>query len=205
MNLCSIVVVVLRLMALDFLLRVAIQLAPSLLTLARLSLSSATGQPALDTALPWLLLIGFVICAILLWILALPIARLVTKGVPQDVSLGGLTLTDCYSLAFLGVGLFYMGSGLPQVLSWGHYLFKMAASSSGDAWKEQVNLYQVWQAVIPFILGVVIFVKGRAWAVALASRQQKQESLNPSLDPTAAAGGSRGKADTTGGGSRGSA
>jgi hypothetical protein len=192
-------------MALDFLLRVAIQLTPSLLTLLRLSHSTATGESAVDAALPWLMLIGLVICAVLLWVLSLPIARLVTKSVPQEVSLGGLALTDCYSLAFLGVGLLYIASGLPQVLSWGHYLFKMAASTSGDSWKEQVNFYQVWQAVIPFILGVVLFVKGRAWAVALASRQQKAESPNPSLEPTAAAGGSQGKADTTGGGSRGSA
>src|SRR5207253_3605936 len=119
------------LMALDFLLRVAIQLTPSLLSFMRVRHSSPPGESSLDAALPWVMLVGLVLCAVLLWVLALPIARLVTKRVPQEVSLGVLTLADCYSFAFVGVGLLYVASGLPHVLTWGHYVFKMAASTSG--------------------------------------------------------------------------
>jgi hypothetical protein len=184
MNLYSLVVVVLRLMALNFLLQVTIQLTPPLLSFLRVHRSSPMGESSVDSALPWVMLIGLVLCAVLLWVLALPIARFVTKQVPQEVSLGGLTLADCYSIAFLGVGLLYMASGLPQVLNWGHYLFKMAASTSGDSWKEQVNFYQVSQAFIPFVVGALLFLKGRPWAVALASRQEKAQSPNQPRQPT---------------------
>lgn len=204
MNLQSLVVVVLRLMALDFLLQVAVQLTPSLLSLLSLR-HGALGESPADAVLPWLILIGLVLCAVVLWVFALPLAGLVTRRVPQEVSLGTLTLADCYSVAFIGVGLLYIASGLPQILNWGHYLFKMAASTSGDSWKAQVNFYQVSQAFIPFIAGALLFIKGRAWAVALASRQREAESPNPSLEPTAAATSSQGSRDVQGGGSRGSA
>lgn len=166
-------------MALDFLLRVTTQLTPSLLSLLRLR-HSALGESPADAALPWLMLIGLVLCAILLWVLASPIARLVTRRVPQEVSLGALTLADCYSVAFIGCGLYYMASSLPQVLTWSHYLFKTAASTSGDSWKEQLT-NEVTGVFFQFAIGVLLLVKGRAWAVALACRDKGPESLNEQL------------------------
>jgi hypothetical protein len=165
MNLQSLVVVVLRLMALDFLLRVAVQLTPTLLINLKL-----WERSQLDIVLPWIVLAVLVVCAVLLWFLALPIARLVTRGVSHDLSFGAMSLVDCYSIAFMAVGLFYISSHLPQVLNWSHYLFKVAATKAGDSWKEGVQWYDVTQAFIPFIVGVVLFVNGRRWAVALARK-----------------------------------
>jgi hypothetical protein len=166
MNLQSLVVVVLRLMALDFLLQVAVQLTPQMLLYFGMSLHSP-----LNTApsfLPWFVLAALIASAIVLWFLALPIARFVTRGVSINLSFGVMSLVDCYSIAFMAVGLFYISSNLPQVLNWTHYLFKMAASSS--SWKEDVKWCDVSQAFIPFIVGVVLFVNGRNWAVALSRR-----------------------------------
>ena len=179
MNLQSLVVIVLRVMALDFLLRLAIELTPSLLVFLRVHRGETSGE----AALPWVVLVCLFLCAVLLWALALPIAALATKRVPQEVSLGTLTLADCYSVAFLGVGLFYIANGLPLALNWGHYLFKMAASTPGNSWKEQVNFYQVLQAVLPFLVGVLLFAKGRSWAVTLASRHTKSPSANKPGEP----------------------
>ena len=100
-----------------------------------------------------------VTCAVLLWVLALPIARLVTRRLPQEISLGALTLADCYSVAFIGVGLFCLASGLPQALTWRHFLLKAAASTSGDSWKEQIT-YEATGVFIRCGLGVLLFVKG---------------------------------------------
>jgi len=166
MNLQSLVVVVLRLMALDFLMRVAVQLTPHmLLSLGLYPHSPVDGGPSV---LPWLVLAAMIISAVLLWSLALPIARFVTRGVAHDLSFGAMSLVDCYSIAFMAVGLFYISGNLPQVLNWTHYLFKMAVASS--SWKEEVKWYDVSQAFIPFIVGVVLFVNGRRWAVALSRR-----------------------------------
>jgi hypothetical protein len=170
MNLQSLVVVVLRLMALDFLLQVVVQSTPQIIRFAeRYQHSPLDNSPSL-WVLPWLLVIGLIVSAVLLWVLALPIARLVTRGVSQDISFGALSLVDCYSIAFMGVGLFYIASRLPQVLNWMHYLLKTAASSSGDSWKEGVGWYDGSQVFISFIVGVVLFVNGRRWAAALARR-----------------------------------
>jgi len=174
MNLQSLVVVVLRLMALDFLLRVAVQLTPQMLLYFGLYRRSPIDNA--PSVLPWLVLAALVVCAVLLWFLALPMARLVTRGVSHDLSFGTMSLVDCYSIAFMSVGLFYLSSHLPQVLNWTHYLFKAAASKSGDSWKEGMNWYDVSQAFIPFIVGVILFVNGRRWAVALARRQTETGS-----------------------------
>jgi len=186
MNLQSLVVVVLRLMALDFLVQVGVQLTPQILNLVRLSESSSITGSHSYMVLPLLVLAVMITAAIFLWFLALPIARFVTRGVSQDLSFGAMSLADCYSIAFMAVGLFYISSHLPQVLNWTHYLFKVAASSSGDRWKEGVQWYDVSGAFIPFIIGVVLFVKGRSWAVALARRQEKPESPNQTMQATAA-------------------
>jgi hypothetical protein len=185
MNLQSLVVVVLRLMALDFLLSVAIQLTPQVLSLLRFSGSSSLGESLVQSTLPWLVLGAMVVGAVLLWTLALPIARLVTRRVPQDISFGAMSLVDCYSIVFMVVGLMYIASHLPQVLNWTHYLFKAAATSTGTSWKEGVDFYLVSNAFIPFIVGVILFVNGRSWAVALA-RRQKTASPNQTVDQPAA-------------------
>ena len=176
MNLQSLVVVVLRLMALDFLLRVAVQMTPQILMVLRLSNRSPLDDSRSVLALPLLVLAAMIICAVLFWVFALPIARLVTRGISHDFSFGALSLVDCYSIAFMAVGLFYISSNLPQVLNWTHYLFKMAATSAGSSWKEDVKWYDVSQAFLPFIVGVVLFVNGRRWAVALARRQTESSA-----------------------------
>ena len=51
-----------------------------------------------------------------------------------------------------------------------------AATKAGDSWKEGVPWYDVTQAFIPFIVGVVLFVNGRRWAVTLARRDTASAS-----------------------------
>src|SRR6266481_3300638 len=179
MDLQTLIVVILRLMSLNFLLQVAVQLAPQILRFTEMYQRAPLDDSRSLLVLPWLLVIGLIISAVLLWVFALPIARFVTRGVSHDLSFGALSLVDCYSIAFIGVGLFYIASHLPRVLNWTHYLFKAAASKTGDSWKEGVQWYDVSQAFIPFIVGVVLFTNGRRWAVALARRQT--ESPAPAI------------------------
>jgi len=185
MNLHSIVAVMLRLMALDLLLHSTLELGPKIFQLLHLYRTSSPGGTSLEMVFPWLLLLGLAAAAILLWVFAPQIARFVTRGIPEQVSLGGLTLADCYSIAFIGFGLYYMGSSLPQVLTWFHYLFKTAASTSGDSWLEQLT-YEVVGVFLRFGLGLVLFVKGRTWSVKLACRQTGGGSPNQPLQATAA-------------------
>jgi hypothetical protein len=175
MNLQSLVVVVLRLMALDFFLRAAVQLAPQIVRFTEVYQHPGFDDSRSLFILPWLLICVLVASAVLIWIYALSIARFVTRGVSQDLSFGALSLVDCYSVAFMAVGLFYISSHLPQVLNWAHYFLKAAASRPRDL-EQGASGYDVSQAFIPFIVGLVLFVNGRKWAVALARRQTGSSS-----------------------------
>lgn len=179
MNLISLVVVVLRLMALNF----------SLISMVNL-LNQLSAWRAQDT-IPgyydpklWLLAAGLLGCAAMIWIGALPIARLVTHGVPRDISFGSVSLVDCYSIAFMGVGLIYISSHLPEVLNWAFYIFKTSAAGTRDSWSEKFVGYDMTRAMLTFIMGLVLFCKGRTWAVALARKHG--EAIPPS--PPAKAG-----------------
>lgn len=186
MNLQSLIVVVLRLMALNFFLQVAVQLSPQLLRFSEVSRQGGFTDTRSYLALPVIMVIGLIVGAILIWVFALSIARWVTRGVSRDLSFGSLSLVDCYSVAFIGIGLFYIANHFPQVLNWAHFLFKSAASSAGDSWKEGVRGYDISQAFIPFIVGIVLFFKGRSWALALARLQEKSESAKQTVERSGA-------------------
>ena len=182
MNLQSLIVVVLRLMALNFFIQVAVQLSPQLLRFTEASRQGGLADVGSYLVIPLIMVIGLIVGAVLIWVFALPIARFVTRGVSRDLSFGAMSLSDCYSIAFIAVGLFYVAGHLPQVLNWAHYLFKAAASRPGVTWKDKVEWYQVSQAFIPFIVGIVLFVNGRSWAVALSRKQERAESPNQAVE-----------------------
>jgi hypothetical protein len=92
MNLQSLIVVGLRLMALDFLLRVGVQLTPQILRFLRVYQPSPFRESSSSMLLPWLVLAGLIAAAVALWFLALPIARIVTRGVSRDLSFGVMSL-----------------------------------------------------------------------------------------------------------------
>jgi hypothetical protein len=171
MNLQSLVIVILRLLSLNFFLDTAVRLAPQILRVTDLSQRASSADLDMILAMPWLIVTGLIGGAIVLWMFAVPIARAVTRDVPADLSLGTLSLIDCYSIVFLGVGLLYIGNNFPQVLNWAHYLIKTAAAHSTADWKDNVKWYDLSQAVIPFIVGIILFVNGRQWAIALGKRQ----------------------------------
>lgn len=170
MRIETLVVVVLRLLALDFLLRCAVQLTPLLMPY----LISTHG--AEKPVVPWFIAGALIISAIALWLGAPLVARVVTHNVSSTISFGSMSLADCYSIAFIGVGLFYVVSHFPEVLNWGHYWFQAAASNAGSTWSDGLNKYQITQAIVPFVVGAILFVNGRRWGIALAKRHFGESS-----------------------------
>src|SRR6267378_3618242 len=69
MNLQALIVVIIRLMALDFLLQVAVHVTPQFLQLLRLYERSGPVSSR-SAALPWLVLGGLIVSAVLFWVLA---------------------------------------------------------------------------------------------------------------------------------------
>lgn len=171
MNLQTFVAVLLRLVSLNFLLQVFFQLVPLVFRFSEMYQQIQADESRSLFVVPWLVEIGLVVGGVLLWVFALNIARLITRGLPAELSFGTLSLPDCYSIVFISVGLYYTAGHFPRVLNWAHYLIKMAASHSDDSWKQEVKWYDVSDAVIPFVIGIILFVNGRKWAVTFARRQ----------------------------------
>ena len=164
MNLKSIVVVALRLMALNFLFQSVIQF----LMIMQMYKHLPTDYLSLSTE--FTVVGGMFICTVILWGFALPIARLVTRRMPQDISFGTVSLADCYSIAFMGIGLFYSIGHMAMVLHRTCSLFKKVAFCYKYSWIEELSDFHIAQEFVPFIIGIVLFVNGRKWAVALAKK-----------------------------------
>jgi len=94
MPLSSIVVIVIRLFALNW-----------LLTSASLLLSAGQ-NPWTYGFLPHVPGIGLLVFTAALWFLAGAIARVVSQGVDTSISMGSLLRSDLYSFAFVFLGLF---------------------------------------------------------------------------------------------------
>ena len=170
MNIQSLVVVALRLISLNFLLEVAVLLIPQVLAYFRIYSNGPPYHSPPLMGLYFLLLAGLLAFAVILWFLAFPIARLVTRGVPKDLSLGALTLADCYSVAFIGVGLLYIAGSLPRFLVSAHFLLKMANPTSDSSWHEEFRWSDFSTIILSLIFGLALFVYGRRWALSLARR-----------------------------------
>ncbi|HYY35328.1 MAG TPA: hypothetical protein VE867_03045 [Candidatus Binatia bacterium] len=108
MPLSSIVVIVIRLFAPNW-----------LLTTVPLLLSATTSplpheRHLLPVLMPYAPAVLLLIVAAGLWILARAIARLVSRGVDTSVSIGSLSRSDLYSFAFVFLGLFFHSVLIPR-------------------------------------------------------------------------------------------
>jgi hypothetical protein len=183
MTLQSLIVVLLRFISLNFVMQVIIQLALRLTSIMNSYQQLPAGEFGSEIVVPALVVLGLLAGAVLLWVFAPPLARLVARGLPAELPIGALSLKDCYTILFVGLGLYYATNNLPGVLNWFHYLLKMRASRPDDDWRQQINWYQVSQPFLSVILGTILFANGRKWAVALVNRQIANATQPPPVDP----------------------
>lgn|GEM_PF-723385 len=176
-NIQSLVVIVLRLTALNFLLRVVLEISTPLLAATGMLPRSADDAPM---TIGWMLAGALVLGAIVLWALASPLARLIARGVPHELSLDNLSLADCYSIAFLGVGTVYMVGHLPGVWNWSLFFGRSILHRLNYPFNDPTRSYEIANAFIPFLVGMILVWKRRKWAVALAgaSTHRTVVSLN---------------------------
>jgi len=165
MNIHTIVAVVLRLVAFNFFLRIVVEISTPLLVFAGIY-----QRPADDNsmAIGWGLVGALLFGGILLWVLALPAARLVARGIPGDLSFDNLTLADCYSLAFTGVGLVYIVAHLAGAWNWSMYFLRWVFHRQHIPWSDPNRGYQIMSIFIPFVAGIVMVLMRNKWARALA-------------------------------------
>ncbi|HXS67217.1 MAG TPA: hypothetical protein VN761_00140 [Candidatus Polarisedimenticolia bacterium] len=176
-NVHTLIVIALRLIAFNFLVRVVVELTTPLLTFAGIY-----QRPANDSsmAIGWMLVGSLILGALLLWFLALPIARLIAHGVPGDLTFDNLTLADCYSIAFVGIGLVYIISHAAGVWNWTTFFLHSLIHGPRYPFGDRSRGYEVANIFIPFIVGILLVFKRRKWSRAFAGKdvQQGPISLN---------------------------
>ena len=166
MPLSSIVVIVLRLFALNW-----------LATAIPLFLSAATSgsprdQQLLSRLLPYAPAVLVLILAVAVWLLARPVARLVSRGVDGSVSVGGLSRADLYSFAFVFLGLLFVLSSFADVINWVHYFATVSREGPRSDPRVQ-NLYQLTRPFVTLALGLVSLLGARRWTKKLISHDQE--------------------------------
>ena len=166
MPLSSIVVIVIRLFALNW-----------LLTSVPLLLSATTYRPSDERHLfavlipyaPGVLLLIF---AAALWILASVVARSVSRDVNTSVNIAGLTRYDLYSFAFVFLGLYFILSSFADVINWVHYF---ASASHYDPTQNLPvqNLYRLTRPFLTFMAGVASLLGAPRWTKKLLANNEK--------------------------------
>ena len=170
MPLSSIVVIVLRLFAANWLLTAV----PLFLTAAATPLPrdrTAAAAVAFVYATPALLLIFTAV----LWMLSGPVARFVSRGVDATVSVGSLSRSDLYSFAFVFLGLFFILSSVADVINWLHYFSTASAEAAREAPAIQ-NLYQLTRPCLTLALGFVSLLGAPQWTKKLVAYDAKGQA-----------------------------
>jgi hypothetical protein len=175
MPLSSIVVIVIRLFALNWLFTAV----PLLLSAATTSLHHERPLPAvLMLYAPAVLLLIF---APGLWILTPAIARLVSRGVDTSVSIGSLSRSDLYSFAFVFLGLFFILSSFADVINWIHYFATVSREDPRHDPRVQ-DLYQLTRPCLTLGFGLVLLLGAPRWTRKLVAYDQRNQAAPVSIN-----------------------
>lgn len=168
MPISNIVVIVIRLFALNSLLQI-----PGLILSSVAAQSPGPSQPEILLAyLPVGLLLVPAAC---LWIFAPAIARFVSRGFDTSVSLGGLTRLDLYSFAFVFLGLYFLLSSVGDIINWIHYMAVIPQNNPARNVLSQ-NFYHLTRSSLTFAAGLVSLLGAPCWAKKLGNREQRAEA-----------------------------
>ena len=172
MPLSSIVVIVLRLFAIQAILE-SVYEALAITSTLRLSSTGALGY--LGAA-------GLLVFGLAEWLLAPLIARLVTRGRDSLVSIGGLTRADLYAFAFVFLGLYFILSAISAVLNALHFFFTLSATAS--QLESQSAFYKLAAPLVRMIAGFLALVFANGWASRLIRAEASRGGPNKALEPT---------------------
>ena len=173
MPLNSIVVIVARLFALNWLLHALALIASALATP---SLQERSASATLLGSTPGILLL---ILAVFLWALAPPVARFVSRGLATTVSVGTLARSDLYSFAFVFLGLFFMLSSFADVIDWVHYFTVSRDAPTRDPRIQ--SFYELTRPCLTFAGGLVCLLGAPRWTKKLVARDEKANRPNRAM------------------------
>ena len=166
MQLSSIVQVLLRLSSINWFVSGIFQLVYSLASTRSQAFSVG------HVLAPMVLIISAIIC----WLFAPFLARIVSKGSDTSVSIERLSLFSLYSTAFVCLGLWFALANFAQVFNWLHFYisYPKGMSDSGPG-----SFYKLSQAGLTFLAGVILVASSQTWARKLTKGCEQNEAPPP--------------------------
>ncbi len=168
MPISSITQVLLRLSALNWFVSGLVQLATTIFSLRGDSFS------VLQLAAPAIIFLAGIIC----WILAPFLSRQFTKGADSAVSLEGVTLSSLYATSFVGLGLWFALANVAQVFNWIHFYVSYSSKVQGMTDSGPGSFYNLSQAALTFVAGVILVATAQTWARKLTKRSEQTSPVN---------------------------
>jgi len=113
--------------------------------------------------------VTFVLFAVVGWIIAPTLSRLVIGQRDAVIQSSELTLGDLYAFAFVFLGLYFSLSSFADTLNWFHYFLWVNAGNRLLPSENAPSYYSLSRALISLIPGLVCLFPGRRWARKLAA------------------------------------
>ena len=169
MPISNIVTIVLRLFAIQMLVQ-ALSLA--LEVTASFALRGGSSRNYFNYLTPAALLV----LAVLEWLLAPGISRLVTRNHNSELSTGGLSREDIYAFAFVFLGLYFILVSIAPSLNWLHYLFSVEGRSTGQTAEGRKSFYDLASHLITLIAGFMSLLPANRWARRLVNSERRNDA-----------------------------
>jgi hypothetical protein len=113
-----------------------------------------------------------VLFAVVGWIIAPTLSRLVIGQRDAVIQSSELTLGDLYAFAFVFLGLYFVLSSVADTLNWFHYFLWINAGNRLLPSENAPSYYSLSRALISMIAGLICLFRGRRWARKLAASDQ---------------------------------
>jgi hypothetical protein len=167
MNLKSLVVVVLRLFALNVLFSLFLTFLPGIAILFQFEARHADNSTFFTYLLFAAIFAAVIAISAGVWRFAPKLADWMTTGLDLNIEIDGFSMNDAYTLGFLLLGLYFTIGRCPKFFYWAWTIFHAVTSYSGSSWKRGMNFYKILSDAVPFALGLAMIVKARGWGDCL--------------------------------------
>ncbi len=118
----------------------------------------------------------YAVCTAVLWFLAPPIARWVSRGNDLSVEIGAISVTDLYTFAFFLVGIYWAVESIGPALTTLFYYFRENSDVTVFGSPNPMNGSYIFRDLLRLILGLGLLFKGRRIATWLVRRQEGESA-----------------------------
>ncbi len=117
----------------------------------------------------------YITAAVVLWLSAPKLSRLLAKRNDGEFSLSGVTERQLYSTAFLVLGLYFALSSFANVFSWIHFFSIHKSPDYGFHRESAPSYYSLAEGLLTLIAGVALMLTARTWAIKLTRTPKKDQ------------------------------